>query len=336
MKTTQLLCRAALSIVALAILTGCESANVNAPAVPRAPATPTPAPTPSMLYVASSNTGSGLDGAILGFSLKTSGNVAPAVNISGSNTQLQHPTGLAIDAKGQFYVSNLMGTAIYIYAAGANGNVAPIASISGSNTTLKSIQDIALDSNGNLWVSDYVVPAIDEFAAGQSGNIAPIRTISGAATQFAFPYSVSIDAGGQIYVGDLKGVWVFPAGANGNVAPSRSITSANLTDFAVAKSCASGSLAVAEVPDGTALQFPADANGSTAPSAVVTGSSTGLTNAQGIACDRLGNIFVADSPSWSEGSLYEFAAGATGNVAPVWSVSGSNTLLEDPFAVVLR
>jgi hypothetical protein len=333
MRTTQLLCRAALSIVVLAVLTGCDSAGVTAPAV--AP-TPTPAPTPSMLYVASSNTGSGLDGAILGFSLKTSGNVAPVVNISGSNTQLKHPTGLAIDAKGQFYVSNLMGTAIYIYAAGANGNVAPIASISGSNTTLTSIQDISLDSSGNLWVSDYLVPAIDEFAAGQTGNIAPIRRISGTATQFAFPYSVSVDAAGDVYVGDLKDVWVFPPGANGNVAPSRSITSSGLTDFAVAKSCASGSLAVAEAPDGTALEFPANANGSTTPSAVVTGSSTGLTNAQGIACDRLGNIFVADSPSWNDGSLYEFAAGATGNVAPVWSVSGSNTLLADPFAVVLH
>jgi hypothetical protein len=51
MRTTQLLCRAALSIVVLVVLTGCDSAGVTAPAVAPAP-TPTPAPTPSMLYVA--------------------------------------------------------------------------------------------------------------------------------------------------------------------------------------------------------------------------------------------------------------------------------------------
>ncbi|MGA7092919.1 MAG: hypothetical protein WBW87_17965, partial [Candidatus Cybelea sp.] len=57
------------------------------------------------------------------------GNLAPAISISGSNTQLSTPINLALNAKGKTFVTNLGSNAVTEYAADANGNVAPVATI---------------------------------------------------------------------------------------------------------------------------------------------------------------------------------------------------------------
>lgn len=335
----------ALIFVSLAILAACGGGATTAlpTAAPTARATatptptPTPVPTPSMIYVASRNTGG--PGAVLGFSLKSSGNVAPTLDITGNNTHVSAPSGVAVDAAGNVYVSNDLGNAVYIFSAAENGNVAPAATISGSNTTIQGINGITLDSAGNLWVIDYLSNAVDEFAAGQTGNIAPMRTISGTATQLIQPAGVGVDASGNIYVGGNGLVLVFGATASGNVAPARTITDPNINGGGPRAFCftPSNSVAVGSESLAAVYVYPSGDSGSTPAAQAITGSTTGLTaSTDGVACDGLGNIFASTYPSWTSGSLSEFAPGANGNVAPIWSISGSNTLLEGPMSIALH
>jgi hypothetical protein len=62
----------------------------------------------------------------------SNGNATPAAVISGSNTQFDRVSSVAVDAAGNIYVSNLFGNSIVVFPPGSNGNVAPIDVIAGS------------------------------------------------------------------------------------------------------------------------------------------------------------------------------------------------------------
>jgi hypothetical protein len=61
---------------------------------------------------------------------------AQAQYITGSNTQITAPYGVAVDASGYLYVISSSGSSILVFAPGAIGNVAPIETIAGGNTGL--------------------------------------------------------------------------------------------------------------------------------------------------------------------------------------------------------
>ncbi len=66
---------------------------------------------------------------ILGFPAGARGNLAPTVTISGSQTMLTSPVGVAVDAAGDVFAADFFGNQVLEYAPGAHGNVAPIARI---------------------------------------------------------------------------------------------------------------------------------------------------------------------------------------------------------------
>ena len=74
--------------------------------------------------------------------------------ISGSNTQLNCPIAVEIDAQGRIYVTNDNVETITVYAPGARGNVAPIAVISGISTNMTYIDGFGITSAGGLVVAD--------------------------------------------------------------------------------------------------------------------------------------------------------------------------------------
>lgn len=338
------LMRRACSAVAFgAALAGCGGGGGVSAAAPTsvptsqatATAKPTPMPTPApatMIFAASRNNN---PGRVLGFSLSTSGNVAPTINLGGALTGLQVPNMIAADASGKIYEADDSGTSIAIFAAGATGNVAPSATISGGNTGLSQISGLALDGAGNVYVADYATNSIYEFAAGQTGNAAPIRTIAGSSTQINQPRSVFVEPNGNIWIGNSGGVLVFASGANGNVAPAQILTDSNLSCCNVSALALDEGTAVAVVVGSSIFVYHWPVNGSMTQIGQLNGTATGITYPNGITYDSAGDLFVS-SGSLGNGTLLKFAPGAAGNVAPIWSLSGANTALNTPLGIALH
>ena len=114
--------------------------------------------------------------------------------ISGTQTGLNQPKGLALDSSGRLIVSNAAGASVVIYPVAAvpvGGNVAPSAIISGSATRLVSPQQIAVNAGaangGEVFVADPGAAAILVFGslASVGGNAGPTRAISGAGTDLS-------------------------------------------------------------------------------------------------------------------------------------------------------
>jgi len=157
-----------------------------------------------------------------------------------------------------------------------------------------------VDSSGKIYVAD-IFNGLSVYAALGSStgslNEAPIATIYGSNTGMEGPGGIAVDSSGKIYV-------------TGPVLD------------------AEGRLTGSE---GVAV-YAAGSNGNVAPIAAITGNNTGLISPSGIAVDSSGKIYVADvGPNGNgPGSVFVYAAGSNGNVAPIAAISGSNTGLEVP------
>jgi hypothetical protein len=134
---------------------------------------------------------------VLAFPRSSDGNVTSSAIISGDQTGIDSPAGVALDPRGDIYVADAgrykvgrddFSAGIRVFSAGSNGNVPPIATISGSNTGLdgRTVRGIAVDSDGNIYVTsdgcDSMCSSITIFKAGSNGNVKPRAVIAGDKT----------------------------------------------------------------------------------------------------------------------------------------------------------
>jgi len=283
-------------------------------------------------------------GAVTVYPVAASKNTAPIETITGSNTGLGEPNGVALDSSNNIWVSNTHNSySIFEYAAGANGNVAPIATISGSNTDLVDPSLIALDSKNNIYVSNYSGDTVAVFAAGSNGNVSPIQLISGSNTGLNTPAGIAVDASDNIYVSNYNGesITEYAAGSTGNVSPIATI-SGSATDLGhpVGISLdADDNIYVANsgYPSGTpSIEiFAAGSNGNVAPTATIAGTKTKFQGAvpYDVALDASGNLHV---PEENKDTIATFAAGAHGNVKPSSTLKGKKTDLNSPVSLFIR
>ncbi|HYK82116.1 MAG TPA: NHL repeat-containing protein [Gemmatimonadales bacterium] len=256
--------------------------------------------------------------------------MTPTLTITGSNTGLNDPHGIARDGTGNLYVANMATSTITVYAPGLSGNVAPIRTIAGNNTGLSAPQGIALDAAGNLYVSNLFGGSLGNilvFAAGASGNVAPKATIAGTSTGLWFPTGIALDAAGRIYVanednnsGYTESITVYAPGASGNATPTATIAGNFNAGTSYPQGVAldaAGRLYVAG--SGNITVYTADATGAFTATATISGSSTGL-SPTGVALDPAGRLYAANGAS-----ITVYAPGATGNAAPIIAIAGSNT-----------
>jgi DNA-binding beta-propeller fold protein YncE len=298
------------------------------------------------------NDGSNDDGidSVTVYPAGSTGNAAPSATISGANTRISIPAGIAIDSAGKIYVANGGNNTVSVYAAGSTGNVAPSATIRGFSTGLAGPTDIALDSGGKIYVANGGNNTVTVYPAGSSGNAAPSATISGSNTGLSDPTGVALGSGGKIYVANgyngAEDVTVYPAGSNGNVAPSATIIGAAPNAPAAIAIDSAGKIYVANDgsqnggPD-TVTVYPAGSNGYTVPGAIINGafalSLTGLNNPRAVAVDSAGKIYVVNNGFEEDiaSSVTVYPAGSNGNAAPIATISGSNTGLFDPAGIAV-
>ena len=160
----------------------------------------------------------------------TSGDVAPIARIKGSQTRLEFPYNVGLDAAANIYVTNYDGHSgsgwITVYPNGTNGNVKPSRTIIGSNTRLNVPSGIAIDSTGRIYVTNRDPDSVRVYAAGAAGNVKPIRSIFGAHTGLSTPNGVAVDANGNIYVANegTPSITIYATGARGDEAPMATIS----------------------------------------------------------------------------------------------------------------
>ncbi len=154
-------------------------------------------------------------------------NEAPTATISGSNTGLTNPYGIALDSSRNIYVAddgsyaNEFTASVFVYPALGSStgmlNEAPTATISGSDTGLSFPMGIALDSSGKIYVANAAPNSVIVYPALGSStgllNEAPTATISGSNTGLSNPQGIALDSSGKIYVADedAASVFVYPA-----------------------------------------------------------------------------------------------------------------------------
>ena len=161
---------------------------------------------PDGLYIDSSNniyvtvsttqTAPQVVGAVLKFAAGSNGNATPTTVITGTNTLLNGPAGLAMDGSGNLYVANSATPSVTEYAAGSNGNVAPIATLQGTNTGLATPIGIwysTASTISGLYVVNELKDTVTFYPSGQSinGNVTPAATYGGSNTGMASPQGIS-------------------------------------------------------------------------------------------------------------------------------------------------
>jgi hypothetical protein len=332
---------------AVAILAGCNRGGSQVVPSSTAASVSRPATVGAKLYVANGGN------SVTVYDADAHGDVTPIRTINGSNTGLNGPDGVALDADKNIFVANFSNS-VTAYAAGADGNVTPIRTISGSNTGLNTPVGVALDADGNIYIVNAALNhwSVTVYAASANGNVAPIRTITGPNTGLIEPTSVALDSSAEVFVANdtcfRRGycvpdqVTVYAAGANGDVAPIRTI---------------SGPDTKLDHPQGIALDseshiyvtnffykpsvtvYAAGASGNAPPIRTIRGSSTRLKSPGGIALDADGYVYIINFPNNGkpdDNSVTAYGPGATGNVRPIQRIHGSKTGLDAPFGAAVR
>lgn len=262
---------------------------------------------------------------------------------------------------------------VELFSATDTGDTAPQHSIVGTSTKLFGSYGLFEDSRrGLVGVTNSNEDSISIFGTGDSGNTAPVRTISGPDTLLNGPREVAFYRGAstsgdddEILVanGDNDSVTIYKSTATGNAAPKRTITGFNKTLLNKPSGLAVYSPAPSDPTqdevwvtnmgsgNGTVTVYSRENSGDavpiyplsqpTTPVPSIGGSATGLNQPCGIDVADSNNhtyVFVTNAGADSI-TIYDRAdvAGQTqttgGNVAPAYTIQGTDTGLSGPCAI---
>jgi hypothetical protein len=221
------------------------------------------------------------------------GNAIPTLGFSGSSTQIEDPTGIAVDsARDILYVVDGTNRTLLIFHdafTNTRTNRPPDAIISGTNSSIDAPLGLFLDEGRDmLYLADAggTSPAVQVYHGAStlaSGDVAPSRTIT--SNDFVGIRSIFVDTDRRIlYVGDPDAsppaIFVFENATtvNGSASPDRTIAGTNTTlggYFDMTGFAARNELYVANEATREVLVFaPAStANGNVAPARTFTSSA---------------------------------------------------------------
>jgi len=321
--------------MALAACSGAQTGSTNA-----IPAVSTPQRNIQKLasaVILVANEGAGTGGSISEFVESANGNVAPS-SIVADRVGVPGPYAVAFSKK--------EGVGIADGNLDSNGQVGAetIALATGEVLTQISCfgkpnqtNAVAFDSTGHLYVTT-AGSGVEVFSPGASGCVKPKRTISDAG-------GLAIDSNNVLYVANAETatIDIFPAGSStmqaqiggsntGLGTPGMGALPADTVAID-----ASRNVYVFDPKTATISEFAAGAHGNVAPIRTIAGSNTGLGGGTGfsfgIAVSKAsGEIFISNSGS---NAILGFAANASGDVAPIQTISGSATRLSNPLGIVV-
>jgi hypothetical protein len=155
-------------------------------------------------------------------------NEAPSSTISGLDTGLLNPFGIALDSSRNIYVADdgnsaavpAVPASVFVYSAGSHGDAAPLATISGNNTGLMQPCGVALDSTGNIYVTDFSAASVFVYPPLHTSGNGPLNENPTATIKdsqhLAGPCGITLDSSSNIYVADSRAASVFAYPAVGS------------------------------------------------------------------------------------------------------------------------
>jgi sugar lactone lactonase YvrE len=245
----------------------------------------------------------------------------------GGNARFWTPFGIAVDSAGNVYVADTGNNTIRKITA--NGVVSTLAGLAGqpdsqdgtgTNARFRNPWDVAVDSTGDVFVADMSNDTIRKITptglvstlAGQTGNSGSLDGV-GTGAQFNNPFAMAVDGADNIYVSDSANDTIrkiTPGGVTSTLAGLPGYAGSTDGIGNDARFCNPQGLAV----DDRGNIYVADTGNNTVrkitPMGVVTtlagpagagGTTDGIekdarfNNPGGVAVNRTGNIYVADT-----------------------------------------
>jgi hypothetical protein len=321
--------------------TSLATAPPTAPPTPLPPGvtpSPTPEPTPSgaKLYVVNHSTfGAGNAGtpSVTVYPVTASGDATPIAVLTGAATMENQIYFTAVDSYARLFLGNQNGSTtsgtVTEFPGPLDGNIAPAQTFGGFYQPV----GIGVDNMNALYVGE--AGAIDVYAATAAPGAAPIRRISGSNTTLAGQsvYEIFVERTGKQDIATQNAIVTFPYGATGNVTPTQYLYGAT-TGIVYALGVAAdsnGNIYVTNFTQNDVLEFASTATGDDAPSAVV--ASTSFDEPWGIFFDSSDTAYVANR---GNNSILVFANGSLALGIPTATISGADTLLDNPTGVFVR
>jgi DNA-binding beta-propeller fold protein YncE len=275
------------------------------------------------------------------FRADSEGNVAPVRIVEGPKTQMNWPTGVAVDPeRNEVYIANDLGDSVLVFNADAQGDVAPARVLSGDRTQLRHPLGLFVDTvNDELWVANFGNHSATVYRRGASGNTAPIRVIRSApakdpSTELNNPFSISYDpTRDEILVPNCVGhprIAAFSKNADKNAVPVRTIqgqkTLLNRTVHSITYDDVHDEIIVNQNIGQAILTFRGGASGDEPPIRILAGPKTGFRDPQSLAVDPVHDELFVMNMSQND-RVMVFDRTAHGDVAPKRVLMGPDTML---------
>lgn len=137
--------------------------------------------------------------------LAAGGTVDPGVAVGNDGASLPDPCGLAFDADGNLWVSNVGGGIVRFTPAqlAASGTPAPDVQLGSAGGAPLSACGIAFDGDGRLWIGDFGTDTVLGYTPAQlaaSGAPTPAVTLGSDGASLDGPLALAFDDGGALWV----------------------------------------------------------------------------------------------------------------------------------------